>query len=626
MRVADRFIVPGVLILLCAVTFPAWAQMRAVALAGDPAPGVAGATFTSFTTTSGHPVCDATGHAAFAALTSVGSGGLWTDDLGSLSLLALGGASVPWYPATGTLSSISQPILSDNHRVAFGGIATTPSTLSGVWVQDGAAIGFVAGTGTLAATYNGATTFNLVPPPGGNMGYRFSRNGELGLMGNDAANTPCLWRIDPPPLANHPFCAAATGVLINPDVWTWQNFFVFNNEWNYALEVRWYSGSGTIPWGLAMGGCGLLAPVLVDGDIAPPTGSSIPPATNVSGINELVPPDINNANAMVFPALIYNGGVTSSNDEVFWLKDGTGFHVVAREGDGDPALAPGETIWPAFSIVTATPRLLVSDDGSVAFEGQILPSGSPAVFLRKPNGTLHVLARDGGTPPGYPGWTYSFPVGTPIEMNHFGQVLMQASIWTPGHTAFGTAIFATDDNATLQPVFLNGSTYTVRPGLTGTVLLSQGAPVSSPLMTGGSDGQPRNFSDLGEYFFHGTFTPTGGGSALDGVFAVKGPGLTLAVGPDAPRTTSLAAVAPNPVAGATQLVFDLARPGEARLEILDLAGRRVKTLRRGMLQAGHYSERWAEDDDGGHPVARGVYFVHLYAGGESIARRLVVVQ
>jgi hypothetical protein len=312
---------------------------------------------------------------------------------------------VPWYPTTGTLASLSQPIMSDNQRVAFGGVAATPSALSGVWVQDGSQIGFVAGTGTPAATFNGPTTFILTPPPGGNMGYRFSRNGELGLMGYDASMTACLWRIDPPPIANHPFCAAATGTLINPDVWTWLNYFLFNNDWNYALSVRWYSGTVNIPWGLAQGGCGGIGPVLVDGDIVPPTGGSIPPATNVAGLDELTPPDINNANALVFPALIYNGGVTSSNDEVFWLKDGTGYHVVAREGDGDPALGTGETLWPNFTNPASTPRLLVSDDGSVAFSGLIRPSNTAAIFLRKPDGTLRVLARDGGTPPGYPGWT-----------------------------------------------------------------------------------------------------------------------------------------------------------------------------------------------------------------------------
>ena len=627
MRASGRVFIAAVPALLCAIATQVPAQVRTIALAGDAAPGVPAATFISFPSSAGLPVCDATGHAAFPGLTSGGVLGMWTDDLGSLSPIALSAGTVPWYPGTATLTELHQAILSDNQRVVFSGKANTPASLTGVWIQDGAGAAIAAGTGIPAPAFNGPSTFLLTPPPSGNMTYRFSRNGRLALMGADAIGTPSMWNIDPPPGLGRQFCVASHGAVLNPGYWSFQSNFVFNDLQNDALQLLYLNG--TTRWWVAQGPCGLLGPVLADGDLVPTAGGTIPSAANVNGMSSLVPPDLNNSNAIVFPALLYNAGVTAANDEVYYLRDGTGFHVVAREGDPSPALSPGESLWPYFTIAGGTPpKLLVSDGGSVAFEAMITPSNTPAVLLRKPDGSLHVLARSGDPAPGYPGWNLVFSIGTPIEMNHFGQVLVQSAVCS---AAFGcisstTALFATDDNAHLQPVFLSGDTYQVRPGLTGTLALNGAAPVTAPFTSGGSDGQPRNFSDFGEYFFRGQFTPSGGGASVEGVFAVKGPGLTLSAGSESPRNTRLESVSPNPAPGRAHVAFELSQAGHARLEILDLAGRRVKTLRDGWLAANRYDESWQGDDDTGHAVAGGVYFVRLVAAGESSCQRIVILQ
>ena len=261
------------------------AQMRAVVLQGDPAPGVAAATFTSFPTSSGHPVCDAVGHVAFAALTSAGPGGLWTDASGALALLALGGASVPWYPGTGTLNSVGQPILSDNGLVALSGTALTPAALNGLWIAGGGGVSLAAGTGVPAPSAGVAPAFQL----SNTSTYCFNRVGDLALHAYDSNGLDCLWSFDPPPSVNRFFCAAtATGT--GPGIHALFSHFCWNRERQYALQLQ-YSG-GALNYWIAQGYCGLIGPVLSDGDIVPTVGGTIPNTCNIAFLESLVPPTV----------------------------------------------------------------------------------------------------------------------------------------------------------------------------------------------------------------------------------------------------------------------------------------------------------------------------------------------
>jgi hypothetical protein len=88
---------------------------------------------------------------------------------------------------------------------------------------------------------------------------------------------------------------------------------------------------------------------------------------------------------------------------------------------------------------------------------------------------------------------------------------------------------------------------------------------------------------------------------------------------------ALAPPAPNPARGFTRLAFTLPRAGEARLEILDVAGRRVRALARGAHAAGRYSAGWDLADDAGRPVPAGLYFARLSAGAEHALRRIAVL-
>ena len=63
-----------------------------------------------------------------------------------------------------------------------------------------------------------------------------------------------------------------------------------------------------------------------------------------------------------------------------------------------------------------------------------------------------------------------------------------------------------------------------------------------------------------------------------------------------------------------------------RLDVLDLQGRRVRSLADRALSAGRYAFGWDLRDGNGHAAAPGVYLVRLAAPGRTVVRRLVVLQ
>lgn len=84
---------------------------------------------------------------------------------------------------------------------------------------------------------------------------------------------------------------------------------------------------------------------------------------------------------------------------------------------------------------------------------------------------------------------------------------------------------------------------------------------------------------------------------------------------DAPNVSSvregLRAPRPNPFGAETEVSFALARDEAVTVSVYDTSGRRVRTLRDGVLGAGEHSVSWSGHDDSGRRVSGGVYFVRL---------------
>jgi hypothetical protein len=82
---------------------------------------------------------------------------------------------------------------------------------------------------------------------------------------------------------------------------------------------------------------------------------------------------------------------------------------------------------------------------------------------------------------------------------------------------------------------------------------------------------------------------------------------------DAPpqARTRVLGVSPNPFNPATELRFELARPGRVELGILDLRGRRIRRVHAGRLEAGIQRLKWDGRDDSGREVGSGIYLYRL---------------
>ena len=100
---------------------------------------------------------------------------------------------------------------------------------------------------------------------------------------------------------------------------------------------------------------------------------------------------------------------------------------------------------------------------------------------------------------------------------------------------------------------------------------------------------------------------------------------TVSVGPS-PDLDFLAPASPNPVRSRTSIRFGLARAGDVRLELYDLAGRRVCTLASGAMPAGPHAAEWNSRDQNGRTVAAGVYFVRLATAARVYHSRVVVLK
>lgn len=88
----------------------------------------------------------------------------------------------------------------------------------------------------------------------------------------------------------------------------------------------------------------------------------------------------------------------------------------------------------------------------------------------------------------------------------------------------------------------------------------------------------------------------------------------------------LFAPAPNPFQRSASIRYELQRASDVRLDVYDLAGRRVRTLVSGTVSVGTHTIAWNGMDDGGRRVSPGVYLLRLEAAGTRESRRIAWLQ
>lgn len=110
------------------------------------------------------------------------------------------------------------------------------------------------------------------------------------------------------------------------------------------------------------------------------------------------------------------------------------------------------------------------------------------------------------------------------------------------------------------------------------------------------------------------------------VFGENAAGL-LAVNPGPPalaRALRLAPGRPTPFSASTLISYELYSVASVKLVVYDAMGRSVRRLVDGATQLpGPYAVTWDGRDDGGHPVAAGVYFYRLEGGSATSTLRTI---
>jgi zinc metalloprotease ZmpB len=89
---------------------------------------------------------------------------------------------------------------------------------------------------------------------------------------------------------------------------------------------------------------------------------------------------------------------------------------------------------------------------------------------------------------------------------------------------------------------------------------------------------------------------------------------------------SLSLLGANPVRGNAALNFSLSQAGPARLQLIDVSGRVVRTLVDGSMSAGPHAASWNGRGAEGRSLPSGLYFARLDAEGRSIVRRVLMVR
>ena len=121
-----------------------------------------------------------------------------------------------------------------------------------------------------------------------------------------------------------------------------------------------------------------------------------------------------------------------------------------------------------------------------------------------------------------------------------------------------------------------------------------------------------------------------GGDTLPGVYYHLAKATATVVMEEAaspvPEHAVLRQNVPNPFNAQTSIPFDLPSDGRIRLIIYNAVGERVRALVDRTEAAGSHRVTWDGRDDGGRPVASGVYVLQLRAGSSVQARKIALLR
>lgn len=486
--------------------------IRPVALSGQAAPGIENRTFGTF----GQPVVGVTGQVWFTAtLAGFGPGptsGLFRANPGQAPMAVYVNGQVPGLVPSRVWSSWTNLVAGDTDEVMFfSQVSRTDigGTFTGVFRGEPGAVEMVAATGELAPGRSEAF-FSMVQLSGA-PGLRLALRALTSASGDNSgvwANTVMfgLAAHEGEPVIEFPgvnFGDMQNGVT--PSISPGTSPVV-----NMAGEVTFKSAlAGAVSAGtneaVFYGIPGIMWPIAREGEPVVAAGAPAGATWLLVG-----PPSMNDAGVLAFNGVMTGGGVTAANDEALFVGRIGELVMVLREDDAAPGLQglrlherdSAVNIWTFRNVV-------INNAGKVGFITGLTGSGinnanDAAVYVGTP-GNWTLAAREGEQAAGAaPGETY----GNFIEMG----------LSRGDDVAMVTLLGGVNRALVAGPLGMHGliarrgGTVQVAPGDARTI----GGSLSDfqfGVVTGGSDGRSRSFSNAGNLAFRARFT-----NSTEGVF------------------------------------------------------------------------------------------------------------
>jgi len=526
-------------VILIGISHTAAAQgIKTVVITGQPATGApAGAVFSGFT----NPSINNAGEVAFNAILAVGPGGIadsndtgiWAGTSAGLRLVASEGSQTPDTPTGAVFDTLfdtsEAPVINDCGQVAFkkqlreGAGGVNSSNKTGIWCEKTGTLMLVMRQGSHAPGTGDGVIFDgsVTKPLLNNMGqvgfWAALVPGAGGVVSGE--NDGGIWLGAPGEVSiiirewESPAPGFPSGVnfqaLYNP---------AMNNAGELAFTGWTRTGMAGVTslnnngcWAGASGCISLIARE----SFTAPTGFSGETYDTIG--TGLWPVVINKWGKVAFTGKLRAVAFSPSQyyDGCIWSNGTTDLWTIAREGFNFPGMPENS----GFASFVGYP--VICDAGSIGFVGQLQPGWGgvtdandecifAGVAYTGENESLRVVAREGDTAPGTPGWKFEANLlyafyNTPM-MNAIGEIAFASDdliYHEAGQIKHFWGVWATNPLGELVLVARTGSQIEVSPGVFKTVSDIKAGHYPS---SGGGDGRPRGLNDAGQIAFWAQFT------------------------------------------------------------------------------------------------------------------------
>jgi hypothetical protein len=367
-------------------------------------------------------------------------------------------------------------------------------------------------------------------------------------------------------------------------------------------------------------------------------------------------------------ALVYAGGVAGLSTSPLWSQYGYeafGSFGSAVSGAGDQ---DGDGLSDVLVGAVFEDAGGAQDRGTArVFRGPLAPGATPLWTGYGPSSFAnkgHALANGGDVDGdgwsdlvfGEPGYTFDFYRQGLVEMHEGGYGIGRFALAVPLRTGGKVPVLGMTDPGSVVLYHLGRSAagrtrlraqWTATPanhfawipditGLSASVLTGAPGAFGSYAAIGGAVGglQPgvpyawriRTLS-RSVYFPTTTWVSNARNGALEA--DLRSPGSLVSVedpAAAAPGALRLSRPWPNPSRSTSWVRFSLASAGDVRLEVFDVAGRRVRRLVDGRREAGVHDVAWDGRTDEGGAAGAGLYFYRFESGGARDQQRIVLVR